>query len=142
MSRGIRLVRDAMNDEPGLPLIGQVAAGRPILAEENILARPQVDPAVFKPRADYLLEVRGNSMCQVGILEGDWLAVHKQAQAHNGQIVVARIGDEVTVKRLRMNGPYAELHAENPDFASIRVNLKREAFAIEGIAVGVLRASF
>lgn len=145
-SRGIRLkdsVRELMAaaQQLTLPLIGKVAAGSPLLAQENVLALPSVDPGMFKPRADYLLEVRGLSMRDAGILEGDWLAVHKQAQAQSGQIVVARLGDDVTVKRLKMKGARAELIAENPDFAPIVVDLKRDPFAIEGIAVGVIRPS-
>lgn len=145
-SRGIRLkdsVRELMAaaQQLTLPLIGKVAAGSPLLAQENVLATPSVDPGMFRPRADYLLEVRGLSMRDAGILEGDWLAVHKQPQAQSGQIVVARLGDDVTVKRLRMKGARAELIAENPDFAPIVVDLKRDPFAIEGIAVGVIRPS-
>ena len=145
-SRGIRLkdsVRELMAaaQQLTLPLIGKVAAGSPLLAQENVLATPSVDPGMFRPRADYLLEVRGLSMRDAGILEGDWLAVHKQAQAQSGQIVVARLGDDVTVKRLKMKGARAELIAENPDFAPIVVDLKRDPFAIEGIAVGVIRPS-
>jgi repressor LexA len=145
-SRGIRLkdsVRELMAaaQQLTLPLIGKVAAGSPLLAQENVLATPSVDPGMFRPRADYLLEVRGLSMRDAGILEGDWLAVHKQAQAQSGQIVVARLGDDVTVKRLKMKGARAELIAENPDFAPIIVDLKRDPFAIEGIAVGVIRPS-
>jgi repressor LexA len=145
-SRGIRLkdsVRElrAAAQQLTLPLIGKVAAGSPLLAQENVLATPSVDPGMFRPRADYLLEVRGLSMRDAGILEGDWLAVHKQAQAQSGQIVVARLGDDVTVKRLKMKGARAELIAENPDFAPIIVDLKRDPFAIEGIAVGVIRPS-
>jgi repressor LexA len=148
-SRGIRLKggtqdADAIGAaarEFGLPLIGKVAAGSPILAQENVLKHPVIDAALFKPRADYLLEVRGMSMRDAGILDGDWLAVHRQEQAVNGQIVVARLGDEVTVKRLRLKGARAELIAENPDYAPIIVDLKREALAIEGLAVGVIRPS-
>jgi repressor LexA len=145
-SRGIRLkdsVRELMAaaQQLTLPLIGKVAAGSPLLAQENVLATPSVDPGMFRPRADYLLEVRGLSMRDAGILEGDWLAVHKQPQAQSGQIVVARLGDDVTVKRLKMKGARAELIAENPDFAPIVVDLKRDPFAIEGIAVGVIRPS-
>jgi repressor LexA len=145
-SRGIRL-KDTMlalhetAEGFGLPLIGKVAAGSPILAQENVLKHPAVDPRMFKPRADYLLEVRGMSMRDVGILDGDWLAVHKQAQARSGQIVVARLGDDVTVKRLKMRGARAELIAENPDYKPIIVDLKREPLTIEGIAVGVIRPS-
>jgi repressor LexA len=153
-SRGIRLkgavtetvraLKEAAQElglPAGLPLIGKVAAGSPILAQENVIRRPAVDPLLFKPRADYLLEVRGMSMRDAGILDGDWLAVHKQAQAQSGQIVVARLGDEVTVKRLKLRGAKAELIAENPDFAPIVVDLRRDPFAIEGLAVGVVRPS-
>jgi len=145
-SRGIR-VRDTVHTlreaarEFGLPLVGKVAAGSPILAQENVLKHPAIDPRMFKPRADYLLEVRGMSMRDIGILDGDWLAVHKQAQAQSGQIVVARIGDDVTVKRLKMRGARAELIAENPDYKPIIVDARRDAFVIEGIAVGVIRPS-
>jgi repressor LexA len=96
---------------------------------------------LFKPRADYLLEVRGMSMRDAGILDGDWLAVHKQAQAENGQVVVARLEDEVTVKRLKLRGARAELLAENPDYSPIVLDLRREPLVIEGIAVGVIRPS-
>jgi repressor LexA len=143
-SRGIRL-RDAVRAlgeaarEFGLPLVGKVAAGSPILAQENVLRRPAVDPATFKPRADYLLEVRGMSMRDAGILDGDWLAVHRQSQAHNGQIVVARLGDDVTVKRFKLRGARVELIAENPDYSPILVDTRREPLVIEGIAVGVIR---
>jgi len=145
-SRGIRL-KDGMQtlrevaQAFGIPLIGKVAAGSPILAQENVLKHPAVDPQLFKPRANYLLEVRGMSMRDAGILDGDWLAVHKQAQAQSGQVVVARLGDEVTVKRLKMRGARVELIAENPDYKPIIVDTKREPFAIEGIAVGVIRPS-
>lgn len=143
-SRGIRLKNTvrALKElalDSGLPLIGKVAAGSPILAQENVIKRPAVDPLTFRPRADYLLEVRGMSMRDAGILDGDWLAVHKQAQAQPGQIVVARLGDDVTVKRLRIKGRHAELVAENPDFQPIVVDLAREPLVIEGLAVGVIR---
>jgi len=145
-SRGIQL-RDSVRElmlaaqDSGLPLIGKVAAGSPILAQENVMTTASVDPATFKPHADYLLEVRGMSMRDAGILDGDWLAVHQQPQARSGQVVVARLGDDVTVKRLKLRGSKAELIAENPDYPPIIVDLRREAFAIEGIAVGVIRAS-
>ena len=122
-----------------LAVIGRVAAGAPILAEENVQARYQVDPNLFTPRADYLLRVRGLSMRDAGILEGDLLAVHKTEEARSGQIVVARLGDEVTVKRLRRLGHSVLLEAENPDFAPIEVDLRQDALAIEGVAVGVIR---
>jgi repressor LexA len=130
---------DAVASFIGLPLIGKVAAGSPILAQENVLRHPHIDPDMFKPRADYLLEVRGMSMRDVGILDGDWLAVHRQSQAHNGQIVVARLGDDVTVKRLKQQGSTLELIAENPDYRPIVVDLTQEPVTIEGIAVGVIR---
>src|SRR5688572_18322989 len=133
-SRGIRLTQ-----EPGIPVIGRVAAGSPILAAEHIEARYQLDPGLFDPSADYLLRVRGMSMRDAGILEGDLLAVHRTAEARSGQIVVARLADEVTVKRLRRRGSVVALEAENPDFAPIEVDLRRESLVIEGIAVGVIR---
>lgn len=135
-SRGIRLVHD---ESEGLPIVGKVAAGNPILAAENIEDYCAVDATVFKPRAHYFLRVQGMSMCDVGILDGDLLAVHRCATAENGQIVVARIDEEVTVKRLRTKGHFAYLQAENPDFATIKVDLRKQPLAIEGIAVGVLR---
>jgi len=142
-SRGIR-VRDGRAASRGgrlleLPVVGRVAAGAPILAEENLQGRYQVDPTLFTPRADFLLRVRGLSMRDAGILEGDLLAVHKTEDARSGQIVVARLGDEVTVKRLRRRGNTVVLEAENPEFAPIEVDLRREPLAIEGIAVGVIR---
>jgi repressor LexA len=121
-------------------VIGRVAAGAPILAEENVQARYQVDPNLFTPRADYLLRVRGMSMRDAGILEGDLVAVHRTPEARTGQIVIARLGDEVTVKRFRRRGYAVQLEAENPDFAPIEVDLRSEALAIEGVAVGVIRS--
>jgi len=135
-SRGIRLLDEA----GGLPLIGRVAAGSPILAEEHIQSRYQVDPKLFKPRAHYLLKVRGASMQDAGILEGDLLAVHRTPEARSGQIVVARLADEVTVKRLKRQGSLVHLLPENPDFKPIIVDPRREQFAIEGLAVGIIRA--
>ena len=142
-SRGIR-VRDGRGGQRAgrlmeLPVVGRVAAGAPILAEENVQGRYQVDPNLFTPRADYLLRVRGMSMRDAGILEGDLLAVHKTEEARSGQIVVARLGDEVTVKRFRRRGHAVQLEAENPEFSHIEVDLRREPLAIEGIAVGVIR---
>lgn len=133
-SRGIRLPEDE-----GLPVIGRVAAGSPILAEEHIERRHRCAPDTFSPRADYLLRVRGMSMRDAGILDGDLLAVHKTEQARNGQIVVARLQDEVTVKRFEQNRHLVRLIAENPDYAPIEVDLRRDPLAIEGIAVGVIR---
>ncbi len=123
-----------------LPVIGRVAAGSPILAEEHVQARYQVDPNLFTPRADYLLKVRGLSMRDAGILEGDLLAVHRTQEAQSGQIVVARIADEVTVKRLRRRGHAVQLLSENPDFKPIEVDLRHDEMTIEGIAVGVIRS--
>lgn len=134
ISRGIRLKNGG-----GVPLVGQVAAGRPILAEENIERYVQFDPALFTPRADYLLKVRGMSMKDAGILDGDLLAVHRGGEARSGQVVVARLGDEVTVKRFKRRGHTVQLLAENPDFQPIIVDLARQELVIEGIAVGVIR---
>ena len=133
-SRGIRLTT-----EQGLPLIGRVAAGSPILSEANIQARYRLDPALFKPRADYLLKVRGMSMRDAGILDGDLVAVHRTHEARPGQIVVARLHDEVTIKRLQRRGHHVELVAENPDFKPIVLDLRRDALVIEGTCVGVIR---
>src|SRR5438477_2681303 len=137
-SRGIRLT-----DGLGLPLIGRVAAGSPILAEEHVERRCQVDPALFQPRADYLLRVRGQSMRDAGILDGDLLAVHRTDDARSGQIVVARLagrgGDEVTVKRMKRRGGQVLLVAENPDFAPIVVDPRKASLTIEGVAVGLVR---
>jgi repressor LexA len=133
LARGIRL-----KDE-GLPLVGQVAAGSPIMAIENMLGRYPVDPDLFNPRADYLLQVRGLSMRDEGILDGDWLVVHRTTSAKSGQLVVARIGDDVTVKRLKMRGHKAQLIPANPDFQTLHLDLHHDRLAIEGIAVGVIR---
>ncbi|UCB54890.1 MAG: transcriptional repressor LexA [Thiotrichales bacterium] len=140
-SRGIRLLDQALSEQehPGLPIIGQVAAGSPILAQEHIEDYCRVDNNTFHPGADYLLRVKGESMREVGIYDGDLLAVHRASTADNGQIVVARIEDEVTVKRLQLKGHMAYLHPENPDFNVIEVNMKTQLLDIEGIAVGVLR---
>jgi repressor LexA len=145
-SRGIR-VRDAAARSAGrlgrlldLPVIGRVAAGSPMLAEENVQARYQIDPNLFTPRADYLLRVRGLSMRDAGILEGDLVAVHKTPEARSGQIVIARLGDEVTVKRLRRRGHAVQLEPENPEFEPIEVDARSETLVIEGIAVGVIRS--
>lgn len=133
-SRGIRLKQSST-----LPVIGRVAAGSPMLAEQNVEQRCRVDPSLFDPAADYLLRVRGMSMRDAGILEGDLLAVHRTPHFKSGQIVVARLHDEVTVKRIHRNRNTVELVAENPDFKPIVIDLKREALEIEGIAVGVIR---
>ncbi len=133
-ARGIRLA-----DGGGLPLIGRVAAGSPILAEAHVQGHFQIDPNLFKPKADYLLKVRGMSMRDAGIHDGDLLVVHRSPEARTGQVVVARVGDEVTVKRLRRRGAIVELLPENPEFEPIVVDTRRDALAIEGIGVGVIR---
>ncbi|HHE9449125.1 TPA: transcriptional repressor LexA [Haemophilus influenzae 10810] len=140
-SRGIRILDNSSNDEfDGLPLVGRVAAGEPILAEQHIEATYRVDADMFKPQANFLLKVYGLSMKNVGILDGDLLAVHSTKDVRNGQIVVARIEDEVTVKRLEKKGSIIYLHAENEEFDPIVVNLEEQKnFEIEGIAVGIIR---
>lgn len=135
LARGIRLI-----EQLGLPLIGSVAAGSPILATENIQRRYMLDAGLFKPRADFLLCVRGLSMINAGIFDGDLLAVHRSNEARNGQIVVARIDEEVTVKRFRQQDRMIELIAENPDFKPIIIDSRAREFAIEGIAVGLIRS--
>ena len=123
-----------------LPLIGRVAAGSPILAQEHVEKTYQVDPAMFPAKPDYLLKVRGMSMRDAGILDGDLLAVRKTDQARNGQIVVARLADEVTVKRYQKTGSVITLFPENPDFEPIIVKPNEEQFALEGLAVGLMRS--
>ncbi len=143
-SRGIRLVaQGVLAPEFSLPVVGRVAAGEPILAMEHIEDHYRVDPRLFKPRADYLLRVRGMSMREAGILDGDLLAVHRRSQAENGQIVVARVnGEEVTVKRFHRRSAYlVRLLPENPDFKPIELDLRQDSLAIEGLGVGVLRVS-
>ncbi|MGM0526198.1 MAG: transcriptional repressor LexA [Pseudomonadota bacterium] len=139
MSRGIRLISDDFEIEEGLPLIGQVAAGSPILAQEHIEGHFKVDESLFYPAASFLLKVNGMSMRDIGILDGDMLAVHKTEQAKNGQVVVARVEDEVTVKRFEQKGRQVLLHPENEEFSTIVVDLSQQVFAIEGLAVGVIR---
>lgn len=139
-SRGIRIPGFEPNtEEDGLPIIGRVAAGAPILAEQHIEESCQINPAFFHPRANYLLRVRGMSMKDAGIFDGDLLAVHTTREARNGQIVVARIDDEVTVKRFERNGTKVRLIAENPDFAPIEIDLEQQELVIEGLSVGVIR---
>ena len=136
-SRGIQLKQSGL---PGLPLIGRVAAGSPILAEENVKSRHKIDPALFSPAADYLLKVKGDSMINIGIMDGDLLAVHKTSDARSGQVVVARIDNEVTVKRLKRKGNAIELLPENDTMSPIPVDPTASDFAIEGLAVGVIRS--
>ena len=140
-SRGIRIpgFEPAANEEEGLPVIGRVAAGAPILAQQNVEDSCKINPEFFHPKADYLLRVRGMSMKAIGIFDGDLLAVHTTREARNGQIVVARIDDEVTVKRFQRNGNKVLLIAENPEFAPIEVNLEEQDLVIEGLSVGVIR---
>jgi repressor LexA len=142
-SRGIRVREGRGASRAGrlleLPVIGRVAAGSPMLAQEHVQERYQVDPNLFTPRADYLLRVRGMSMRDAGILEGDLLAVHRTQEARTGQVVVARLADEVTVKRFRRRGHAVQLVPENPDFETIEVDLRSEPLVIEGVAVGVIR---
>jgi repressor LexA len=133
-ARGIRLTEGS-----GLPLIGHVAAGSPILAVEHVESRHAVDPALFSPRADYLLRVRGLSMRDAGILDGDLLAVHRSGEARAGQIVVARVHDEVTVKTFRRRGNVVSLIPANPDFDPIVIDIRIEPLVIEGIVVGLIR---
>jgi len=142
-SRGITLttLSPASALRTPLPLVGRVAAGSPILAQENIENEYRVDPALFSARPHYLLRVEGDSMLNAGILDGDLLAVHRTPEARNGQIVVARLDDEVTVKRFERNGHRVSLLAENPAFQPIQVDLRRQSLVIEGRAVGVIRPS-
>src|SRR5215471_17849020 len=137
-SRGIKLM-DTMREQLGLPLIGRVAAGRPILAEENIESRLDIDPAVFQPKPHYLLKVVGMSMKDAGILDGDLVAVHRTADIRSRQIVVARLEEEVTVKRYKQEGNIVWLLPANADFEPIRVDLSQQQLLIEGVVVGVLR---
>ena len=135
-SRGIKLP-----DEDGLPIVGRVAAGSPILAEEHIENHCEIPPSFFNPPADYLLTVQGDSMIEVGILDGDLIAVHKTQNLNTGDIVVASIEDEVTVKRLKTNRSKYQitLLPENKDYNPIEVDLREQNFAFEGLMVGVIR---
>ncbi|MDO8177292.1 MAG: transcriptional repressor LexA [Undibacterium sp.] len=153
-SRGIRLRESALSSHiPGiqmalphpslmqlsLPLVGRVAAGSPILATEHVEATYNVDPSLFSAKPDFLLKVRGMSMRDAGILDGDLLAVKKSDSARNGQIVVARIGDDVTVKRYKKTSSGIELLPENPDFSVIKISETESDFSLEGLAVGLMR---
>lgn len=137
-SRGIQL-KDSLREQLGLPLVGRVAAGRPILSEEHIETHFKIDQALFKRKAHYLLRVEGMSMKNAGILDGDLVAVHRTPEVRSRQIVVARVDDEVTVKRYRQDGSLVWLLPENEDFEPIRVDLKLQAMVIEGVVVGVIR---
>jgi len=137
-SRGIRLAEQFLEEE-GLPLIGRVAAGEPILAEEHIEEHYKMDGSLFHPAADYLLRVNGESMKDIGILDGDILAVHQTTDVQNGQVIVARVENDVTVKRFKREGNVVYLQAENEDFAPIVVDLTHQDFNVEGLAVGVIR---
>lgn len=147
-SRGIRLLTTESNSALStaaaattqmlLPIVGRVAAGSPILAAEHVEREIGVEPSLFTQTPDYLLRVKGSSMRDAGILDGDLLAVKKASEARNGQIVVARLGDEVTVKRLQRTGGIYQLLPENPDFEPITV-APHDDFSLEGIAVGLIR---
>jgi repressor LexA len=139
-SRGIRL-KDSIREQIGLPLVGRVAAGAPILAEEHIEARYQIDPDLFKAQPHFLLRVSGMSMRDAGILDGDLVAVHRTPEIRNRQIVVARLENEVTVKRYRQDGHCVWLLPENPEFEPIQIDLREQSMSIEGVVVGVVRHS-
>ncbi len=138
-SRGIRLLEGPGMEEDGLPVVGQVAAGSPILAEQHIETHYPLPADLFRPRADYLLRIRGMSMRDAAILDGDLVAVHRTHEARDGQIVVARLEEEATVKRLRRVGDKVLLQPENPEFDTIEVDLRRQTLCIEGVVVGVIR---
>ena len=145
-SRGITLTALSLSNLPAanvtripLPLVGRVAAGSPILAQENIEHEYRVDPSLFSSRPHYLLRVEGDSMRDAGILDGDLLAVHRTPEAQNGQIVVARLDDEVTVKRFKRSGHQVSLLPENTEFQPIQVDLRRQELVIEGLGVGIVR---
>jgi len=137
-SRGIQL-KDSLRDQMGLPLVGRVAAGSPILAEEHIEAHYKIDQQLFNPKPHYLLRVQGMSMKNAGILDGDLVAVHRTPEVRSRQIIVARLDDEVTVKRYRQSGSLVSLLPENEDFEAIEVDLKYQSLVIEGVVVGVIR---
>ena len=138
-SRGIQL-KDFLREQLGLPLVGRVAAGSPILAEEHIEGRYRIDTSLFNPRPHFLLRVQGMSMRDAGILDGDLVAVHRTPEVRNGQIIVARLEDEVTVKRYRQNSPHVcWLLPENDEFEPLEVDLRKQPMMIEGVVVGLLR---
>lgn len=145
-SRGLRIIKDndsqddlITQEEQGIPLIGMVAAGSPILAQEHISQRFTIDESIFPEKPDYLLKVSGNSMINIGIYDGDYLVVHKTTNVRNGQIVVARLEDEVTVKRFEKHGNVIQLIPENDELSPIEVDAENEYFAIEGLGIGVIR---
>ena len=137
-SRGIQL-KDSLREQMGLPLVGRVAAGSPILAQEHIEAHYKLDPALFNPKPHYLLRVYGMSMKNAGILDGDLVAVHRTPEVRSRQIIVARLDDEVTVKRYRQDGTVVWLLPENEEFEPIQVDLSKQELVIEGVVVGVIR---
>ncbi|MGB1239512.1 MAG: transcriptional repressor LexA [Pseudomonadales bacterium] len=138
-SRGIRVPQPEEAPEEGLPIVGRVAAGSPILAQEHVEEHCTISANFFNPSADYLLRVQGMSMKDIGIMDGDLLAVHQCREARNGQIVVARIEDEVTVKRYQREGDKVLLVAENEEFEPIEIDLADQEISIEGLGVGVIR---
>ena len=137
-SRGIQL-KDSLREQIGLPLVGRVAAGNPLLAQEHIETHYRLDPALFNPKPHYLLRVHGMSMKNAGILDGDLVAVHRTPEVRSRQIIVARLDDEVTVKRYRQDGRLVWLLPENEDFEPIEVDLAEQGLVIEGVVVGVIR---
>jgi repressor LexA len=137
-SRGIQL-KDSLREQLGLPLVGRVAAGSPILAEEHIETHYKIDPALFNPKPHYLLRVEGMSMKDAGILDGDLVAVHRTPEVRSRQIIVARLDDEVTVKRYSQKGSVVWLLPENEEFEPIKVDLSLQPMVIEGVVVGVIR---
>lgn len=137
-SRGIRILSETKNT--GLPIVERVTAGNPLLADENIKGRVRVEPGLFRPRADFLLRIKGHSLRDAGILDGDMLAVHKTRNAKSGQLVVARLGDDVSVRRYRRRGSIVRLIPEGPKSSEIVVDLREDDLTIEGVGVGVIRS--
>jgi len=148
ISRGIKLPgvsttdKAKATDASGLPLLGRIAAGSPILAQGNIEDLIQIDPVLFRPRAHFLLRVRGDSMKDADILDRDLLAVHQTSQVSDGQIVVVRIGDDATVKYYRRQGDRVRLEPANAAYQPIEIDLRQQELTIEGLAVGVIRTGF
>ena len=139
VSRGIKILKKTNNKNVGLPIVGQVAAGQPILAIEHVESHISIDPFLFEKKADYLLRVKGESMLNSGIRDGDLLVVHATKVVRNNQIVVARLDDEVTVKRFKKAGSKIYLIPENDNFDQIEINSKSGEFIIEGLGIGILR---